>query len=545
MSFSTDIVLDVMVAESLIVETKRSGYVATADAIRSGLFKQQLQVLEDPSIRKAALCPRRAGKSWTAMSCAFDACLRNDYANVVICMLTLKQAKQIYWKHMERFARKYGLDLQWHIHDMTIRFKNGSQLMLVGCESVQHIEKLRGDSYDLAIVDECKSFNPSILGELLNDVLDPALDDREGTLLMIGTPGNVLSGPFYWATAPLYEITDEDGNKRPFSKTYAAPEAYWAANPTEDLFWSKHTWTKQDNTTLPKLWTQALRKKRANNWSDDHPTWRRESLGEWVPCSGSYVYRYAEMASGANATAVNWTPDKSRAEQHGLPDGHDWRFICGMDLGFEDDFAIVVAAYSMTDGSLYHVYDWKRNHLDFFEVAHEIGRVLKMFGSFDAMVADTGGSGGKTIIETLNTHYGHAIEAAEKREKFDYIEIMNGEFSSGRVKIIPRSDLDFELRTLQWLMNEDDDKGLLARTGKLKENPTQPNHLCDAWLYTWRYAHHHWAQDMAAAGPAVGTYEHSQAEAFAAMTRLAEARAEQDAAQQWIQRVGAYDSFFN
>ena len=36
--------------------------------------------------------------------------------------------------------------------------------------------------------------------------------------------------------------------------------------------------------------------------------------------------------------------------QHGLPEGHDWRFICGMDLGFEDDFAIVVAAYGLMRG---------------------------------------------------------------------------------------------------------------------------------------------------------------------------------------------------
>lgn len=540
MSFSDDILLDFLVFESTTLETKRNEHVATADAIRSGLFPQQLWVLEDPSIRKAALCPRRAGKTWTAISSAFDRCLRQDYAHVVICMLTLKQAKQIYWRTMERFAHHYGIELKWHKQDMTVKFTNGSQITLVGCESVQHIEKLRGDSYDLAIVDECKSFNPSILSELLEDVLDPALADREGTMLLIGTPGDILSGPFYWATAAYYETTDEDGNKRPFSRTYANPEPYWADHPPDDLYWSKHTWTKQDNIHLPNLWKQALRSKRLNKWADDNPTWLRESLGQWVPSTGSYVYRYAEMASGTNETLVNWTPNSNNSNTWGLPDGHDWRFICGLDLGFEDDYAIVVAAYSATDGSLYHLYDWKENHKDVFHIAEEVARVLKIFGSFDAMVADAGALG-ELVVETLNNRWGFHFEKADKREKFDHIELMNAEFTSGRVKIIPKSGLDFELRNLQYLLGEDDDKALLARTNKLKVNPAQPNHLSDAFLYLWRYTYHHWA--VKPVDPIErGTFAWAQQEAVDAMNRLAEARQQQQLAQGWLERA-LYNDF--
>ena len=544
MDFISNIVLDAMVHETLIVATKRDAHVATADAIRAGLFPQQRQVLEDPSIRKAALCPRRAGKTWTAISAAFDACLRQDYAHVVICMLTLKQAKQIYWRTMEKFAHHYGLDLRWHKADMTVKFRNESQITLVGCESVQHIEKLRGDSYDLAIVDECKSFNPSILSELLDDVLDPALDDREGTLLLIGTPGDILSGPFYWATAPYYEVTDvgDDGQllaKRPFSRTYAAPEPFWATYPAEELYWSKHTWTKQDNIHLPKLWQQALRKKRANKWADDNPTWLRESLGQWVPSTGSYVYKYAEMASGTNETIVNWWPDKARVAQWGLPDGHDWRFICGLDLGFEDDFAVVVGAYSMTDGSLYHVYEWKENHKDVFYIAEKVADILKMFGSFDAMVADAGALG-ELVVETLNNRWGFHFEKADKREKFDHIELMNAEFMSGRVKIIPKSELDFEMRNLQYLLNEDDDKALLARTSKLKVNPAQPNHLSDAFLYLWRYTYHFWGTPKV---PEIekGTHLWAQQQAIETMTKLAEAREQQQLAGDWLRVFDGYN----
>ena len=530
-----------MVAALTVSTTRDTGLLAAADAIRGGLFPKQRAVLDDPADRKAVLCPRRSGKSWCALSYAFDVACRTSDARVVICMLVLKQAKGVYWAAARKFAERYGIDVKPHLHDMTFTLRNSSTIMMLGCESISEIEKLRGQAFDLVIIDECKSFNPNVLKELIDDVVDPTLDDRSGTLMMIGTPGNTLSGPFYWATAPYYEVemVDDDGRKtsRPFSRTFAEPEAYWAEHPAEDLYWSKHTWTRQDNVFLPKLWGQALRKKKLNAWGDDHPTWRREYLAEWVPCTGSYVYRYGEVLAGTNGpAAVQWTP--GGRGPHGLPEGHDWRFICGMDLGFEDDFAIVVAAYSMTDGCLYHVYDWKKNHQDFFQVAHEIGEVVKRFGPFDSMVADTGGSGGKTIIETLNKHYGFHIEAAEKREKFDYIEIMNGEFMAGRVKVIARSNLHIELTTLQWLMEEDDDKALLARTNKLKENPAQPNHLCDAFTYLWRYSHHFWVKERPAAAPEVFTALWQQQAEAKAMDRIVRARTEQADAGRFLHLAG-------
>lgn len=473
------------------------------------------------------------------MSYAFDVACRQANARVVVCMLVLKQAKGVYWHHMREFAARFGIAVKMNLHELTFTLTNGSTVMLIGCESIQEVEKLRGQSFDLAIIDECKSFNPGVLKELLTDVINPTLDDRDGTVMMIGTPGNTLSGPFYWATAPYYEVeeTDEDtGAKfvRPFSRTYSAPEAFWAERPHEDGYWSKHTWTRQDNVFLPKLWAKSLRTKKTERWGDDHPTWRREHLGEWVPCTGSYVYRYGEALDGAGgAERVQWSPIGTGP--HGLPGGHEWRFICGLDLGFEDDFAIVIAAYSMTDGNLYHVYDWKKNHQDFFQMADEIGAVLKRFGPFDAMVADTGSGGAKTIIETLNKHYGYFIQAAEKREKFDYIEIMNGEFLSGRAKVLRGSALDLELRTLQWLMEEDDDKSLLARTGKLKENPAQPNHLCDAFLYLWRYSHHHWATERPADAPVIFSEAWQRQTEIAAMDRMVRARSEQAEASRWLQ----------
>src|SRR5687768_11507029 len=98
-----------MVRQRTVLVEKTEQFQRVALAMRNSLFKQQRWALEDPSLRKAVLCPRRAGKSWTAMTFAFYTCLVQSESAVVLCLLTLKHAKQVYWKHMQRFARRWGL----------------------------------------------------------------------------------------------------------------------------------------------------------------------------------------------------------------------------------------------------------------------------------------------------------------------------------------------------------------------------------------------------------------------------------------------------
>lgn len=521
LSLQETLILDGIVASYRGRVAQEGAYSIAADAIMHGLFKQQAAVVRDPCRRKAALCPRRAGKSWTSMSYAFHTSLTKANARVVICLLVLKQAKQIYWHDMQQYARTYGLGLKWHLHDMTISFTNGSVIQLIGAESYEEIEKLRGGKFDLAIIDECKSFAPDILQYLTEDVLQPALADRQGTMLLIGTPGNVLQGPFCWATLPGYELQLRDGSKRPFSRSFDSPEQYWVDHPDSRLFWSRHSWGVADNVAAPHLAQEAADVKATHDWPDDHPTWRREWCGEWVAAVGVHVYAYADLIRTA-PESCSWSPQQGTP--HGLPAGHDWRFIMGLDLGFEDDFAIVVGAYSMTDGKFYHVFDWKENHKDIDYIAAKISDVYDRFGGFDAMVGDWGGLG-TLVLETVNKRHGWNIQPAEKRQKFDHVELLNSDFISGRIRIMNSSNLSLELRTLQWLLDEHEDKALLARTGKLKENPAQPNHLCDAWLYAWRYSMHHWAADAVKATPLYSAEWYADQERLA-MDRLVAARAD-------------------
>jgi hypothetical protein len=116
--------------------------------------------------------------------------------------------------------------------------------------------------------------------------------------------------------------------------------------------------------------------------------------------------------------------------------------------------------------------------------------------------------GAKMLLETINQRYGLAIQPAEKRSKTDYIDLLNGDFLTGRIKIIHGSELERELEGLQWDLSNDA-KIILARTNRLREDPSCPNHLCDALLYIWRFTYHFYAQPHVS-GPPIGSPEWQQ-----------------------------------
>lgn len=428
------------------------------------------------------------------MSYAFDTALRFPLSRTVIVCLTLKSAKQIYWQGSSSllvFANKYGIKLTPHLTDVRVTLDNGSIISFIGAETKAEIEKLRGGSYDLVIIDECKSYPGGILDELIKDVVIPALRDRKGTILLIGTPGSVLAGPFYQATMPGLSVTEGKNTGKLFSRSFDNPEPYWTDKIIGSTAWSRHEWTVQENTAMPHLWQEALDEKEFFGWDDDHPSWLRESLGLWVASADPFVYAYATLRNSA-PEKVHWVPSQSQENPAGLPSGHDdWRFILGMDLGFEDATALVVCAYSPTSGQMYHVWDYKSSHLLTDQVADWVRRVIDRFGMPDAMVADMGHGAAKMLVESINQRYGILIQPAERRDKYAHIELVNNDFHSGRIKIIADSDLARELGMLQWDLTHGS-KSELAAQGKLKEHYSFANHCSDAFLYAYRFSNHFW-----------------------------------------------------
>lgn len=462
----------------------------TAERLEAKLFPAQRRVIEDPHPFKAVLCPRRSGKSYVAgVGGGLCLALRNPGARVLIVGLTVQSVKRSFWRLLERIVREEGIGATLNLTEMSITFDNGSYLFLFGAETIDRIERLRGDEYDLVIVDEAKSFSPHALKYLLEDVVGPAVATREGQIWMVGTPGHVFDGEFYWATNP--DKADPDG-------LVHSAEYEEGIGERVDVMWSFHHWTMADNTGvklnedgIPLQWLRALADKKRRKWRDDHPTWRREFLGIWVVDEDGLVYALAALAQ-KDKDRVTWIPDRNKPGSYGLPDG-DWHFLLGIDFGWENPSAFVVAAYCQKPQMLRILHAEGHKHLVLSQIGEEYRRLSKIYGGFETVVVDAGAQG-KMIHETLRSDHQIPAIAAEKRDKYAYQQAFNSDLHSGRIQLIENDPLWTEMTTLAWDLSSGS-KSELARKGSLKEDPTQPNDLCDAALYLWRYSAHRWEGD--------------------------------------------------
>ena len=93
---------------------------------------------------------------------------------------TFTQAKRIAWDYVEYYASVIP-GVSFNETELRVDFPNGGRLMLLSAENP---DALRGIYLDMAIFDEFGMQNPRVWGE----VVRPALSDREGAAIFLGTP---------------------------------------------------------------------------------------------------------------------------------------------------------------------------------------------------------------------------------------------------------------------------------------------------------------------------------------------------------------------
>lgn len=449
----------------------------------------QADVVIDKNCYCSVCCPRRSGKTYCAVCAALITGESKPFAITLVISLNLKQLKKLYWdggpSGIHALNRKYNVGLEFNSTDLKWTHRNGSIGYLMGTDKPEQVEQFLGMEADLYIIDECKSFAPGVLEDLLENKIEPQRSSRKGKVLLIGTPGSILTGPFYRATCP--EAVDSDG--RPYLVPYKTQDPH--GRETRDL-WSFHSWTLQDNKAKDHQWDDALRRKRNKKWADDDPTWLREYCGKWALSSDGLVSRYLlEKASGK----VTWVPESTPNNPTGLPqDRGPWRLVAGLDLGFESDTALVVAAYSTKYRELRHIYDKSQNHLLPDDVAELILAAQREFGLFERIFVDHGNNGGAMLLNMLIQKYGLPAEKSIKQLKHDGIELQNSGFARGEIKIIENTELERQLSSVQWDL-ESDNKENLARKGKLEIDRKCKKDAFDAFLYLFRGAMHHFSRD--------------------------------------------------
>lgn len=487
--------------------------------LRTLLMGCQARLEADRSRYKSVRSPRQTGKSTGVMLITLIRCLEKAGAEWVVIGLTRPSIKRIYWGALKALNQAFELGLEFQHQELTATLPNGSKIYFVGADNIGEIEKLRGGRYDGAVVDECKSFEPSVFEALIHDVLEAALMAKNGELTIVGTPGDVLEGPFYLATCtPPVVMTAANGERR-------LSNAPVGTLPEYPALWVLHQWTMRDNTTAFEtgkggtytMWDQALEVKRKNGWADDHPTWRREYLGHWVADNRRTVFRYRTyLHDYVPAEDTLW----------GLPEAvakSELRRVVGMDLGTRDGTAIVVWAYSDSEPGMWELYSEKRTRepgerFPVSEVAAWFREVEEEYGPFHGGVVDTAGLA-TMVVDTLAIDHGVNLEPAEKKEKVDHIELFNNDLDAGLIHVRKGSALSQELRTARWA-----EKPL--ERNKKEEDPKVPNDITDAGVYAFRWSRHRQAKPLVPTTPLFSPQwfnERAQQDLRAAQTRAREA----------------------
>lgn len=410
-------------------------------AFLSQLHDKQLNIANLTEKRIAVVTPRRWGKTTLLKFLAARALRTFPGLPIPYIAVDRGQAKRLMWKALKELDREQNMGLDFNETDLIATAPNGAYMWLSGAKDVDDIEKFRGLAYPLIMVDESASFKPHIEA-MIEEVLEPALGDYDGQMILVGTPGKVPQGLFHDAT------------------TGAKPGWFaYRGSPYDNTKFPR--WAKLE-PALQRAAIDAYLQKQADKLGGwDSPKFRREYLGEWVMDSENLVYKFDEL----------------RNVYDELPPNREWFYILGVDFGFSPDpTALVVMAFSPHDPNVYLDACFAKTEMLADDIAREIEAIRRPYGEFTAMVGDPAA---KQFFQELRQRKGLAILPAEKFQKADNIEVMNNDFRNGRIKVRRGLSIVQEY------------KGLIWDADRLHEHPSRPNHMADAALYAYRRSRHY------------------------------------------------------
>ena len=159
--------------------TKRLGDLLDTTTNEIRLVDWQMDFISHPARHKVAVCGRRSGKTTMAASLVYGTAIDKPGAEIWVVALTYKQAKKLYFRELLKLFPPKAI-VEVNKTELYIELWNGSSITLKGANNP---DSLLGSGLDLLILDEYQSQNPELL-----DYLTPMLADREGELVLIGTP---------------------------------------------------------------------------------------------------------------------------------------------------------------------------------------------------------------------------------------------------------------------------------------------------------------------------------------------------------------------
>lgn len=364
--------------------------------------------------------------------------------NGVLCLyltLTSRSARAIIWDELKKVADRYS----WNVktNEVTLEmffFDTKSTIRCGGAKDESEIEKYRGLKVRKAYIDEAQSFRP-YLRILINDILLPSLRDLNGELGLTGTPGPVPAGPFY-----------------EYCNMPNIPNHHWNAFNNPHM----HNPEGKFNLPLRDLHTRLKQERELKGITEADPSYQRETYGKWVEDKDSLVYKFHKVNNVF----------------HSMPQGR-MIHIFGIDIGWNDSDAIAVLAYNFKDQTVYLVEEHIQDKQTITELVKKVEELRLKYNPVK-LVMDAGALG-KKIQEEIRQRHGLNLEAAEKHRKNEFIELLNDDLRTNKLKCYEGSRFEQDTSLVVW-----------DRSDPIKPKISDVYHtdIGDAVLYAWRECKH-------------------------------------------------------
>jgi hypothetical protein len=144
--------------------------------------EQQLAIHDAIDAKRFAVvvAHRRMGKTVSAINHLIKSAIQCQKPNPRFAYIapTYGQAKRVAWDYLQQYTRPLGAT--YNVSELRADFW-GRRISLYGSDNP---DSLRGQYFDMVVIDEVGDQNPKIW----NEIVRPALADRLGNALFIGTP---------------------------------------------------------------------------------------------------------------------------------------------------------------------------------------------------------------------------------------------------------------------------------------------------------------------------------------------------------------------
>lgn len=380
-------------------------------------FEAQKVFFRSKGKRFRAVCAsRRSGKSVGIAADMIDAGITQKGANLLYITQTQGAARNIIWGELIKIIEEFQIDCKIDNTRLTVLFnETKSRIYLAGAKDKNEVAKFRGYKLLKCYIDEAQSIRPSILTELINDVIIPALRDLRGSLYLTGTPGPVPAGPFYEYTHSENWFTHHwDAFRNPHMNNVKGTDSYDPRYPEKEL-------------------EETLAEERVMRGIDvNDPSYIRETYGKWVEDKDSLVFKF----------------NKSKNIYSELPVSGKWTYIMGVDLGWNDADALAVIGYNSHTKKVYLVEEVLKNKQNITELVKSVTDMKNRWEPVK-IVMDAGALG-KKIQEEIRSRHGLHMEAAEKSRKVEFIELLNDDLRTGKFQAPINSVFEEDCMLVTW-----------------------------------------------------------------------------------------------